>query len=107
MAGENHSDDEGLNGFHRLVLQSERSSFTFYGYRMAADGRYGHGYFKLAHSLGEALADLVEENEGVADMGRYLVRDAFLEASEDGPVLHVELTSVREILEALEEGDKS
>ena len=86
-----------LDAFDQLQLEHERTRFTFYGYRMR-DGRQGGPYFKLAHSLAEALADL-EANEGVADEGGYLVRDAFLEMGELEPVLHVELISVREIEE--------
>jgi len=86
----------GIDAFDQLVLEHERTLFMFYGYR-EADGRQGRGYFKLAQSLSEALTDL-EANAGVADEGGYLVKDAFLEAGEDGHVIHVELVSVREIL---------
>jgi hypothetical protein len=81
----------GIDAFDQLVLEHERTLFMFYGYR-EADGRQGRGYFKLAQSLSEALTDL-EANAGVADEGGYLVKDAFLEAGEDGHVIHVELVS--------------
>lgn len=83
------------DAFSELVLAHERTLFMFYGYR-TANGAQGRGYFKLAYSLSEALADL-EENAGVADEG-YLVRDAFLEVPDDDPpVIHVELISLAEI----------
>jgi hypothetical protein len=91
-----------IDAFDRLQLERERTVFTFYGYRMA-DGRQGRGYFKLAHSLAEALTDL-HANTGVADEGGYLIKDAFLEMDAGlTPVLHVELISLREILAGEEE----
>jgi hypothetical protein len=83
-----------INAFDRLRLEHERTLFMFYGYRRV-DGSPGHGYFKLAHSLAEALADL-QASEGVADEGGYLVRDAFLEMADGDAVLHVELISLAE-----------
>ena len=85
-----------VDAFAQLVIEHERTLFMFYGFRMAS-GEQGGGYFKLANSLSEALADL-EANEGVADEGGYLVSDAFLENGEDGPVLHVELVSLAQIM---------
>ena len=95
------SDD--LDGFQELQLQSTRTLFMFYGYRMARDGELGSGYFKHAHSLNEALADLIA-NPGVLDEGGYLVRDAFLElGDDDDPCVHVDLLSARELRELLSE----
>jgi hypothetical protein len=91
----------GIDAFDQLALEHERTLFMFYGFR-TADGRQGGPYFKLAHSLSEALADL-HANAGVADEGGYLVRDAFLEAGEDEPVLHVELVSMLDLVEAASE----
>jgi hypothetical protein len=73
----------------------------FYGYR-GTDGSVGGPYFKQANSLSEALRDLIA-NPGVDtenELG-YLVRDAFVEIDEDDgdPVIHVELVSLRQILE--------
>ena len=84
-----------VDAFTRLALERERTQFTFYGFR-TMDGQEGGPYFKLAHSLSEALADL-EANPGVADEGGYLVRDAFLEKTEGEVVIHVELISMEEI----------
>jgi hypothetical protein len=87
-----------IDAFDRLQLEHERTLFMFYGFRNT-DGSQGRGYFKLAHSLSEALADL-QANPAVADEGGYFVRDAFLEISDDDdgdPTIHVELISVQEI----------
>jgi hypothetical protein len=85
------------------VLEHERTLFMFYGYRMT-DGTMGGGYFKLANSLAEALADL-HANDGVdtdRELG-YLVRDAFVESSEEeGTTMHVELISLREVMDRAE-----
>ena len=86
---------DGLGNFKELQLQSEQTMFIFHGYRMAKDGERGHGYFKHAHSLGEALAD-IRSSPGVLDEGPYLVRDAFLAVEEGQPVIHVEIVSLRE-----------
>jgi hypothetical protein len=95
-----------IDAFHQLVFEHKRTLFMFYGHRMA-NGNPGGGYFKLANSLSEALADL-EANPGVADDGGYLVRDAFIEASEgDEPVVHVELVSLAEILAGGSEGGEA
>ncbi|MGC2374246.1 MAG: hypothetical protein WA484_10265 [Solirubrobacteraceae bacterium] len=72
-----------INAFDQLVLEKERTLFMFYGFRRSRDGSPGAGYFKLAYSLSEALADLVG-NPGVANLGGYLVNDAFIEVDEDG-----------------------
>ena len=92
-----------LSAFDRLHLERQRTLFMFYGFRWA-DGRQGGGYFKHAHSLSAALADL-SANEGVADEGGYFVKDAFVEDGELDPetrevgpaTLHVELISLNEI----------
>jgi len=89
--------DETIDAFTQLALERKRTLFMFYGYR-GADGKQGGGYFKLANSLSEALADL-EANPGVADEGRYLVQDAFLEEDDEGDTIHVELVSVAQIVE--------
>ena len=60
----------------------------FYGFRLTS-GERGGAYFKLAHSLGEALTDLAA-NASVADEGLF-VSDAFLEQDEGEPTIHVEL----------------
>lgn len=86
-----------LDPLARLEIERERTLFMFYGFRWSANGEPGGVYFKLAHSLSEALADL-EANPGVADEGGYLVSDAFLETGEE-PVLHVELTSLAQLIE--------
>lgn len=95
----------GLDAFHQLALERERTLFMFYGYRWARGDR-GGGYFKHAHSLSEALADL-DANEGVADEGGYFVKDAFIESTEDGPVVHVELISAQRIVQIREEKGES
>ena len=85
-----------LNAFDQLQLEHERTLFMFYGFHMK-DGRLGSGYFKLANSLSEALADLCA-NGGVADEGGYFVSDAFLEIAEDDiPIVHVELISLQQV----------
>jgi hypothetical protein len=79
-----------LDAFSRLAAESQRTDFMFYGYRMAEDGRIGPPYFKLAHSLSEALADL-KGNPGVAS-DVYFIEDAFVTLDEDGmPTVHVQL----------------
>lgn len=86
-----------LNPLDALQLESERTLFMFYGYRKAATGERGQGYFKLAHSLAEAIADLME-NEGVLDEGGFLVRDAIVTRDDDGEfVVNVELVSLTEL----------
>ena len=83
-----------VDPFTRLVMEKERTLFFFYGYRWA-NGEQGRGYFKLAYSLSQALADL-ENNDAVADEGGYFVQDAFVETEDAGgdPVIHVELISL-------------
>lgn len=93
-----------MNAFSQLQLEKERTLFMFYGYRMAATGGVGGGYFKLANSLNEALSDL-STNEGIADEGGYLVRDAFLVMEDGDPSVHVELISVNEIRELAQGAD--
>jgi hypothetical protein len=90
---------DGIDPFSQLVLERRRTLFMFYGFR-SVNGKREGAYFKHAHSLGEALADL-EGNAGIADEGGYLVRDAFVEDVEDdgGAILHVELISTMQILE--------
>lgn len=85
-----------MDAFSQLVAERQRALFVFYGHR-AISGEPGGPYFKQAHSLSEALADL-EGNSGVADEGGYFVRDAFLEHDDGGLVLRVELISLRQIL---------
>ncbi len=88
-----------LDAFSQLQLEAERTLFMLYGYREAS-GELGRGYFKLANSLSEALADLVN-NPDVADEGGYLVRDVILAFDNDGsPLLHVQLTPLQEIAES-------
>jgi len=97
----------GVDAFTQLALEHERTLFMFYGFTNP-DGTRGGAYFKLAHSLSEALADL-EGNGGVAHPpGGYLVSDAFLEAGEEAdepPTVHVELVSVESILAGAEGGE--
>jgi hypothetical protein len=96
-----------ISTFDRLALEQERTWFVFYGCRDAEDGEPGGPYFKAAHSLAEALADLHSEPR-VAAEGGYLVKDAFLVLDEEGPgdhSIHVQLVSLREIAEFLEDGD--
>jgi hypothetical protein len=96
-----------MDGFdQQLQLEKhERTLFVFYGYRWASThkfaGKFGSGYQKLANSLREAMADL-QSNSGILDEGGYFVRDAILEVGDgdaESPVLHVELVSVRELVE--------
>jgi hypothetical protein len=97
------SVSEPVDAFSRLQSEHERTQFVFYGYRKAADGSLAGPYFTLAHSLSEALADLMA-NEG--NQGGYLIRDAFLAADDDGrPALHVQLVSIDEIRRKTEKRD--
>ncbi|HEX3510111.1 MAG TPA: hypothetical protein VHT27_03335 [Solirubrobacteraceae bacterium] len=95
---------EDIDAFDRLELERERTLFMLYGARKATGGTF-RGYFKLAHSLSQAMADL-EANPAIAG-GPYLVKDAFVEAEEDdAPTVHVELVSVPDLLaQASEQGD--
>lgn len=98
------SDDDGLSVFSRLRIERERTLFMMYGVR-TKDGQTVSGYFKLAHSLSEALADL-DYNENVAvPVEGYAVRDLFLEDGEDGVVVHVELRPGLELLDGDEEDE--
>jgi hypothetical protein len=95
-----------ISTFDRLAFERGLTWFAFYGCRDAEDGGSGGPHFKAAHSLAEALADLQSE-PGVAAEG-YFVRDAFLVLDEEGPgdhSIHVELVSVREMVELIEDGD--
>jgi hypothetical protein len=91
-----------MDPLSRLELEHERTLFMFYGYG-TVEGGQGSGYFKLAHSLSEALADL-EGNPGVADEGGYFVKDLFVAALEDddSPTVHVELISLEQITQRVD-----
>ena len=84
-----------MDAFDQLQIERERTFFTFYGWRRP-DGEPGGPYFKLAHSLSEALADL-EENSAIDPDEAYVVTDAFLELGEEGPTVHVELRSTEAV----------
>jgi hypothetical protein len=93
-----------MDAFHQLVVEHESTLFLFYGYKNTDRSPATTPYFKLANSLSEALADLVE-NAGTAD-DAYFVSDAFLEADEEAgepPTVHVELISANQIIRMIEE----
>ena len=79
---------------HRLLAR-----YALHGWRRP-DGNLGPPHFKSAYSLGEALEDLID-NEQVADDGGYVAADAVLDVSiiEREPTIHVQLISRREFLE--------
>jgi hypothetical protein len=107
MADEISAMADEISAFDQLALEQERTWFVFYGCRDAEGGEPGGPCYKAAHSLAEALADLHSEPR-VAAEGGYLVKDAFLVLDEEGPgdhSVHVELASLREIAEFLEDGD--
>jgi hypothetical protein len=81
-----------MDAFHQLIRERERTMFVFYGFLWTEDGEVGGNYLKQAYSLGEALADL-EANKGVADVGGYWVKDAFIQMENGDPIVHVELSS--------------
>ena len=89
----------GMSAFDELQFEHERTLFFLYGARSARTGAASRPYFKLANSLGEAIADL-EANPGIMDEGPFLVRDAFVQLDDDGaPVVHVELVPMQRIVE--------
>jgi hypothetical protein len=81
-----------MDAFTRPELEAKRTLFLFYGYRESRTGEISTStYFKQAHSLGEALADL-HGNAGVMDVGGYVVQDACVVVDEDGSAtVHVHL----------------
>lgn len=91
---------EGLDSFDRLQIPHRRTVFALYGWRRP-DGSRGGPSFKTAYSLGEAIADLVGDDEAVVNRG-YVVVEAFLEFApvlERDPVVHVLLADAPEIAE--------
>ena len=91
-----------MDAFDRLELEHKRTMFCLYG-ALYTDGTRADGvYFKQAHSLREALADLAA-NPAMLDVD-YLVRDLFLEETENDATVHVELVTVNgEIDEEVDE----
>lgn len=77
------------NPLDALEFETERTLYVFYGYAPSAQDGDGGPYFKSAHSLSHALADL-RANPGVED-APYVVTDIFVEVEEGEPTLHVEL----------------
>jgi SAM-dependent methyltransferase len=91
--------------FTRLAFEHKRTSFVFYGFRHADTGEKGGDYFKMANSLSEALADL-NSNVGISG-STYVIRDLFLEEKdvEGEPTLHVEVVSLLELLDDMDEDE--
>jgi hypothetical protein len=92
-------DEYEMDAFTRLELETQRTVYLFYGFIEAGTGQRGKGYFKQAHSLGEAMADLVS-NAGVdaaESQAGYVVRDAVVIVDENGAHVHVELITPGEM----------
>jgi hypothetical protein len=81
-----------LDAFTRLRLESRRTFYVLHGWR-AADGSVGRDYFKQAHSLSEAIADL-EANDCSAEDVTHEIVDVFVSDGDDRDDLqvHVELS---------------
>jgi hypothetical protein len=75
------------DAFRRLKAEHQQTLFVFYGPGPSVVGTYA----KHAHSLREALADL---NANPLAEGRpFVVTDAFVDAGNGQPTLHVEVMS--------------
>jgi hypothetical protein len=77
-----------MDAFQNLQIERERELFVFYGFENVDESIPG-AYFKQAHSLSEALADL-RANDSVMDHD-YVVTDLFVENDDGEVTLHVEL----------------